>query len=200
MIDGVSHLGVQSPLTEYMFISLPEGALDFKQDIGASGITWSSKRLTLMQNCIQISGALDFKQDTERVASLGVQSAGITYTSISLCLSALDFKQYIGASGITWSSKRLDNIHIHLFMSERFGLTCRISERVASLGVQRAWITYTSISLCLSTLDFKQHIGGVIPPSVYWLKSKRPANSLPCIALSWPLELQRGHLEFKALG
>jgi len=36
--------------------------LDFKQYIGASGITWSSKGLTLMQNCIQISGALDFKQ------------------------------------------------------------------------------------------------------------------------------------------
>jgi len=31
MIDGVSHLGVQSPWTEYVFISLPEGALDFKQ-------------------------------------------------------------------------------------------------------------------------------------------------------------------------
>ncbi len=24
--------------------------------------------------------------------------------------------------GVTWSSKRLDNIHIHLFMPERFGL------------------------------------------------------------------------------
>jgi len=48
-------------------------------------------------------------------------------------------------------------------------------------------------------LDFKQYVAimfaghrGAIPPSVCWLKSKRPANSLPYILLSWPLELQRG--------
>jgi len=35
-------------------------------------------------------------------------------------------------------------------------------------------------------------------PAVGWLKSKRPANPLPCKALSRPLELQRDHLEFKA--
>jgi len=28
---------------------------------------------------------------------------------------------------------------------------------------------------------------------VGWLKSKRPANSLPGMALSWPLELQMGY-------
>ena len=28
---------------------------------------------------------------------------------------------------------------------------------------------------------------------VGWLKSKRPANSLSCMALSWPLEIQMGY-------
>ncbi len=53
---------------------------------------------------------------------LGVQSPWTDYAFISIPDGALDFKQHIGASGITWSSKRLDNIHIHLFMPERFGL------------------------------------------------------------------------------
>ena len=30
--------------------------------------------------------------------------------------------------------------------------------QLGRLGVQSAWITYTSISLCLSALDFKQDI------------------------------------------
>jgi len=35
---------------------------------------------------------------------------------------------------------------------------------------------------------------------VGWLKSKRPVNSLPDLALSWPLELQRGHYDPFAMG
>ena len=69
--------------------------------------------------------------------------------------------------GVTWSSKRLDNIHIHLFMPERFGLqAAHRSEwhHLGSLGVQSALITYTSISLCLSALDFKQRIGASDSP------------------------------------
>ena len=33
--------------------------------------------------------------------------------------------------------------------------------RFGRLGVQSAWITYTSISLCLGALDFKQDIGDI---------------------------------------
>ncbi len=40
--------------------------------------------------------------------------------------------------------------------SQRYG-RCRFDR----LGVQSAWITYTSISLCLGALDFKQDIGGI---------------------------------------
>ena len=43
--------------------------------------------------------------------------------------------QDIGASGITWSSKRLDNIHIHLFMSGRFGLQAGYRRSDSPFGV-----------------------------------------------------------------
>jgi uncharacterized protein YlaI len=91
-------------------------------ELRRGGITWSSKRFDNIHIHLFMSERFGLQAAHGGVASLGVQSAWITYTSISLCLSALDFKQRIGASGITWSSKRLDNIHIHLFMPERFGL------------------------------------------------------------------------------
>ncbi len=63
---------------------------------------------------------------------------------------------------------------------------------MAELGVQNPLAECAFINLLDGVLDFKKYMGEMCP-QVYWLKSNRPANSLSCISLSWPIELQRGH-------
>ena len=50
------------------------------------------------------------------------------------------------------------------------------------------------LSPCLTGLWTSSSTSEAFCPQVCWLKSKRPAISLSCIPLSWPIELRRANL------
>ena len=81
----------------------------------------------------------------------------------------------------------------------RYAVCVMLHPSVHSVGAKSQLGVYCPglnrrLSPCLRGLWTSSSTAKTFISRVYWLKSKRPANSLPCIHLSWPLELQRGYV------